>query len=200
MKFAEHLSAHITPEWRKQYIQYEVPAAAGCGRTRKGHRLASPTSTAAFRRRCVPAPGQTLTRGRGEPLRHPRRAGPSGPADLPLPRSPAASGVTDVRRRAGREGTAPPERGRGGGGRAAGGGLGCEGARVAAVPRSPAAPLPLTSRPRLGERPVARFAPLPSGRGSLFSDKPRRRLPSPPGAPCLSPLAPVDKGFGRNLI
>ncbi len=23
MKFAEHLSAHITPEWRKQYIQYE---------------------------------------------------------------------------------------------------------------------------------------------------------------------------------
>lgn len=24
MKFAEHLSAHITPEWRKQYINYEV--------------------------------------------------------------------------------------------------------------------------------------------------------------------------------
>jgi len=24
MKFAEHLSAHITPEWRKQYISYEV--------------------------------------------------------------------------------------------------------------------------------------------------------------------------------
>lgn len=24
MKFTEHLSAHITPEWRKQYIQYEV--------------------------------------------------------------------------------------------------------------------------------------------------------------------------------
>jgi len=24
MKFAEHLSAHITPEWRKQYIAYEV--------------------------------------------------------------------------------------------------------------------------------------------------------------------------------
>ena len=23
MKFAEHLGAHITPEWRKQYIQYE---------------------------------------------------------------------------------------------------------------------------------------------------------------------------------
>ncbi|XP_013789558.1 xenotropic and polytropic retrovirus receptor 1 homolog [Limulus polyphemus] len=23
MKFAEHLSAHITPEWRKQYITYE---------------------------------------------------------------------------------------------------------------------------------------------------------------------------------
>lgn len=29
MKFAEHLAAHITPEWRKQYIQYEVrPRAA----------------------------------------------------------------------------------------------------------------------------------------------------------------------------
>jgi SPX domain protein involved in polyphosphate accumulation len=26
MKFAEHLSAHITPEWRKQYIAYEVSA------------------------------------------------------------------------------------------------------------------------------------------------------------------------------
>ena len=24
MKFAEHLSAHLTPEWRKQYIEYEV--------------------------------------------------------------------------------------------------------------------------------------------------------------------------------
>ena len=24
MKFAQHLSAHITPEWRKQYINYEV--------------------------------------------------------------------------------------------------------------------------------------------------------------------------------
>lgn len=24
MKFTEHLLAHITPEWRKQYIQYEV--------------------------------------------------------------------------------------------------------------------------------------------------------------------------------
>jgi len=23
MKFAEHLLAHITPEWRKQYISYE---------------------------------------------------------------------------------------------------------------------------------------------------------------------------------
>lgn len=27
MKFAEHLSAHITPEWRKQYINYEVSVA-----------------------------------------------------------------------------------------------------------------------------------------------------------------------------
>lgn len=42
MKFAEHLSAHITPEWRKQYIQYEVPRRPGCGRTRRGRRLASP--------------------------------------------------------------------------------------------------------------------------------------------------------------
>lgn len=24
MKFAEHLSAHITPEWRQAYINYEV--------------------------------------------------------------------------------------------------------------------------------------------------------------------------------
>lgn len=23
MKFAEHLSDHITPEWRKQYIEYD---------------------------------------------------------------------------------------------------------------------------------------------------------------------------------
>ncbi|CAG5082029.1 Similar to Xpr1: Xenotropic and polytropic retrovirus receptor 1 (Mus musculus) [Cotesia congregata] len=27
MKFAEHLSAHITPEWRKQYISYELAEA-----------------------------------------------------------------------------------------------------------------------------------------------------------------------------
>ena len=24
MKFTEHLGAHLTPEWRSQYIQYEV--------------------------------------------------------------------------------------------------------------------------------------------------------------------------------
>lgn len=30
MKFTEHLSAHITPEWRKQYIQYEVSQPALC--------------------------------------------------------------------------------------------------------------------------------------------------------------------------
>nr|ACO14382.1 Xenotropic and polytropic retrovirus receptor 1 homolog [Esox lucius] len=29
MKFAEHLSSHITPEWRKQYLQYEV-ISLGC--------------------------------------------------------------------------------------------------------------------------------------------------------------------------
>lgn len=29
MKFAEHLSAHITPEWRKQYINYEVCKTQG---------------------------------------------------------------------------------------------------------------------------------------------------------------------------
>lgn len=28
MKFAEHLTAHITPEWRKQYICYEVGKTA----------------------------------------------------------------------------------------------------------------------------------------------------------------------------
>lgn len=31
MKFAEHLGAHITPEWRKQYIQYEVSQLRGAG-------------------------------------------------------------------------------------------------------------------------------------------------------------------------
>lgn len=30
MKFTEHLSAHITPEWRKQYIQYEVSSMLTC--------------------------------------------------------------------------------------------------------------------------------------------------------------------------
>lgn len=30
MKFAEHLSAHITPEWRKQYINYEVSIELVC--------------------------------------------------------------------------------------------------------------------------------------------------------------------------
>lgn len=28
MKFAEHLTAHITPEWRKQYINYEVSSVS----------------------------------------------------------------------------------------------------------------------------------------------------------------------------
>ena len=26
MKFSEHLTAHVTPEWHKQYITYEVSA------------------------------------------------------------------------------------------------------------------------------------------------------------------------------
>uniref|UniRef100_A0AAY4E5J2 Xenotropic and polytropic retrovirus receptor 1 n=1 Tax=Denticeps clupeoides TaxID=299321 RepID=A0AAY4E5J2_9TELE len=30
MKFGEHISAHITPEWRKQYIQYEVGQLVPC--------------------------------------------------------------------------------------------------------------------------------------------------------------------------
>lgn len=30
MKFAEHLTAHITPEWRKQYINYEVRHCKVC--------------------------------------------------------------------------------------------------------------------------------------------------------------------------
>lgn len=46
MKFAEHLSAHITPEWRKQYIQHEVPAA-GLGRAPRGGGSPAPTSAAA---------------------------------------------------------------------------------------------------------------------------------------------------------
>lgn len=60
---------------------------------------------------------------------------PPGPADLPLPRSPAAAGVTDMKA-AGREGTARPGLGNGGGGRAAGWGVGVRGQPgVAAVLR-----------------------------------------------------------------
>lgn len=49
MKFAEHLSAHITPEWRKQYINYEVSTSfpyalyiyrgAFCNQSSRGLRL-----------------------------------------------------------------------------------------------------------------------------------------------------------------
>ena len=35
MKFAEHLSAHITPEWRKQYITYEVAIQVQLHRRRR---------------------------------------------------------------------------------------------------------------------------------------------------------------------
>lgn len=50
MKFAEHLAAHITPEWRKQYIQYEVrPRAA----------LRAPAS-APRASRCPPCRGAVL--------------------------------------------------------------------------------------------------------------------------------------------
>lgn len=42
MKFAEHLSAHITPEWRKQYINYEVGKLARIfGRHRASDSLCS---------------------------------------------------------------------------------------------------------------------------------------------------------------
>jgi len=48
MKFAEHLSAHITPEWRKQYITYEacirytsVVISSICDRAAAVDRLAS---------------------------------------------------------------------------------------------------------------------------------------------------------------
>ncbi|MXQ87630.1 hypothetical protein E5288_WYG017711 [Bos mutus] len=98
MKFAEHLSAHITPEWRKQYIQYEVPAAAEEWEdlegppSRKSRPPPPPSALAAS-----PVPERTLTRCDGEPLRHPSRGRPPpGPADLPLPRSPVAAGVTDM--------------------------------------------------------------------------------------------------------
>lgn len=134
MKFAEHLSAHITPEWRKQYIQYEVPAAAGVWEDPEG----PPSRQSDLRGRLPlllpPRAGRTLTRGCGEPLRHPRRAGPSGPADLPLPRSPAAGGVTDMKAAGREEGTAAGA-GLVVGGRAAGGGVGCEGRGVAVLPR-----------------------------------------------------------------
>lgn len=40
MKFTEHLAAHITPEWRKQYINYEVHSmlhsSFGCSFSGKG--------------------------------------------------------------------------------------------------------------------------------------------------------------------
>ena len=36
MKFTEHLSAHITPEWRKQYIQYEVSTGSSVSRYASG--------------------------------------------------------------------------------------------------------------------------------------------------------------------
>jgi SPX domain protein involved in polyphosphate accumulation len=29
MKFSDHLATHITPEWRKQYIHYEVSHGMG---------------------------------------------------------------------------------------------------------------------------------------------------------------------------
>lgn len=117
MKFAEHLSAHITPEWRKQYIQYEVPAAAGVWEDSEG-----------------PPSRQSDLRGR-LPLLPPPRAGadfdqvlrgataaspPRRPARAPLtfpfpPPQPAAGGVTDMKA-AGREGGhCPPGLGHGGG-------------------------------------------------------------------------------------
>uniref|UniRef100_A0A1I8F8G5 SPX domain-containing protein n=1 Tax=Macrostomum lignano TaxID=282301 RepID=A0A1I8F8G5_9PLAT len=30
MKFAEHLQAHLTPEWRTQYIDYDMSTSAPC--------------------------------------------------------------------------------------------------------------------------------------------------------------------------
>lgn len=114
------------------------------------------TSTAAFGSCCLPAPGRTLTRCGGEPLRHPRRGRPPlGPADLPLPRSPAAAGVTDMRA-AGREGRhSRPGLGNGGG--RASRRWRSRGVRAAPGSRrfraNPLLPLTLTSRPHPGRAP-----------------------------------------------
>lgn len=90
MKFAEHLSAHITPEWRKQYIQYEVPAAAGFGAGSEGAAI-SPVATLAA---AVSSPvGADFDPSpRGATAASPALLAPGGQAVLPLPRSPLPPG------------------------------------------------------------------------------------------------------------
>lgn len=138
-----------------------------------------PTSTTAFLSRCLPAPGRTLTRCGGEPLRHPRRGRPPpGPADLPLPRSPAAAGVTDMHA-AGREGLhSRPGMGNGGG--RASRRWGSRGTR-AARGRGGSALIPSSSSagpliPTPGRRPLAKvrscFSAHLSPRNPSLRDKP----------------------------
>lgn len=195
MKFAEHLSAHITPEWRKQYIQYEVPAAAGVWEDSEG----PPSRQSDLRGRLPlllpPRAGRTLTRGCGEPLRHPRRAGPSGP------RRPSPPPQPRCRRGNGYEGGGPGGRALPAGAGARGGRAsrrwGIRGARAAgsrcfrADSRIPARPDP--SSPPGASAPAARFAlashpsPLSQESSSKISPSDDFRHPTEPF--CFSALA-----------
>lgn len=93
MKFAEHLSAHITPEWRKQYIQYEVRRGR---RSRAEPSRFQPGRAGSSRAGLQPQPlSLSLRRERLRQLRD--RLAPPGPADLPSPPPPQRAGLTDVR-------------------------------------------------------------------------------------------------------
>lgn len=95
MKFAEHLSAHITPEWRKQYIQYEVPAAAGVWEdsegppSRQSRPPLPPSAPAAASRR----PGGLCPGAAGSHCGIPAAAGPLwAPLTFPSPAAPLPPG------------------------------------------------------------------------------------------------------------
>lgn len=87
MKFAEHLAAHITPEWRKQYIQYEVSPAT-FPRARGGAGAA-----AGARSRAVP------WRSGASAVPQPR-AEPAGPVSSAAPRRSELAGPGFLRRAA----------------------------------------------------------------------------------------------------
>jgi len=54
MKFAEHLSAHITPEWRKQYITYEARITFGKARNDKREHIQCPSQWPPLVLGCTP--------------------------------------------------------------------------------------------------------------------------------------------------